>query len=313
MNETRYFHARLQRGAQTLAYLAVLSGLLMLAGWLMLGALGVVMMLAFTLMALLAGSQLPVAMVMRMRGARPLAWGEGPFLEHLVARLARLAGLEQPPTLYVLPSIELQAFAVQSGRQAAIGITPNLVRSLDPEELEGVLAHEISHLAAGDLKLMGLATAMRSLTRSLASLAWALLALSVLTFGAIQVSLSATLILAFLPLLSYLAELGLSRTRELSADLAAAQLTRRPRALASALLKLETQHAGLLQRLLGARPVLQVPEALRTHPSTRERIERLLELEQQGPTAWRTQPPSLRARDPQPGTSRRTRWSVTMT
>ena len=318
MNEMRYFHARLQRGAQTLAYLAALSGLLMLSGWLMLGGLGVAMMLALTAVALLASSQLPVAMVMRLRGARPLEWGEGQSLERLVQRLAGLAGLEQRPAIYVLPSAELQAFAVSSGGQAAIGVTPSLVRSLRPEELEGVLAHEISHLTAGDLRVMGAATAMRSLTRSLASVAWVLLALSLLTLGAIQVSLSATLVLGITPLLSYLAELGLSRTREFSADLAAARLTGRPGALASALVKLERQQAGLIRRLLGARPLLQLPEALRTHPPTKERVQRLLELQgldspsRGSAMAIQTPSPSYPVRSHHPSDGRRTRLSVMM-
>lgn len=278
MNRANLRCARVRSGAQTVGYLSVLSALLVLSGYLMLGDLGVLFFLALTLVTLALSNRLPVSVPMRMRGARPLYAGEADTLLHLVARLARAAGLASPPRLYLVPAPELQAFAVKSGGQAAIGITPSLVRELEPDELEGVLAHELSHIAGGDTRVMAAAAAMRGLTKSLARLAWLLLLLSVLAPGALSVSLEAMLMFMAAPALSYLAELGLSRTREFHADLAAVALTGRPEALARALAKLEHHQTGLLRRLVGRAALLRVPEGLRTHPATAERIRRLLAL-----------------------------------
>ncbi len=159
---------------------------------------------------------------------------------------------------------------------------------------------------------------MRGLTRSLASLASLLLLVSLLSLGAFQVSLGATLILLVAPLFSYLAELGLSRTREFSADLAAARLTGKPLSLANALTKLEKQQSGLLRMLLDTTMVVAIPEALRTHPSTRERVRRLVELshdELQQERRRPTGPMPLAVVPPRryPSDDDRTRWSVTMT
>ena len=299
MNRATLLRVQLRSVAVTAGYLGVLSGLLMLSGYLFLGSLGVLLMLAFTFATLLASGRLPVNVVMRMRGARPLHADEAYPLLAMVTRLARALGLQNPPQLYLVPARELQAFALKSGGQTAIGLSPNLVRELSPDELEGVLAHELSHLANGDTRVMAAAAAMRGLTRSLASLAWVLLLVSMVIPSALSVSLGAMILLLAAPTLSYLAELGLSRTREFNADLAAVQLTGRPESLAQALLKLEQHQSGLLQRLVGRAVVLRIPEALRTHPSTAERVRRLLAFDQRPPAS------------PQPPT-RSTRWSVTM-
>ena len=87
------------------------------------------------------------------------------------------------------------------------------------------------------------------------------------------------LALAGAPILSFLLQLALSRTREYDADLDVATLTGNPRGLASALAKMERLRGSWLERLLlsGRRP--QAPSVLRTHPDTGDRIRRLLELE----------------------------------
>ena len=329
MNRANLVRARVRRGAESVGYLSVLSGLLALSGYAMLGGVGVLLMLVLTTAALVLSNRLPTHVIMRMRGARPLHAHEADALLMMVARLSQAAGLASPPALYLVPARELQAFAVTSGRQAAIGISPGLVRELTLDEIEAVVAHEISHIAYGDTRVMAAAAAMRSLTRSLASLAWMLLLLSILVPSAVVVSLGAALMFVAAPMLSYLAELGLSRTREFHADLAAAELTGRPESLARALFKLERHQTGLLGRLLGRGAVLRLPEGLRTHPATGERIRRLLALSETPPRtrrAWgprRLAEPHLREAPPPViwGASRNrrphqplrnTRWSVTM-
>jgi len=91
------------------------------------------------------------------------------------------------------------------------------------------------------------------------------------------IPLLAVALLVFAPTISALLQLALSRTREYDADIAAVELTGDPRGLASALSKLERQRGGWMQRLF----VMRAPNWLMTHPSTHERIRRLMELERE--------------------------------
>lgn len=278
MDAIQYIQARLRRGVQTLVYLAVVIGLLLLSGWLVMGTTGVFTLLAFSAVLLLVPTSLPISVLMRMRGARPLHPAEAPLLHHIVATLARRAGLSRVPSLYLQAGAELQAFTVASGNRSAIGVTPALLRGLDADEIAGVLAHEMSHIQSGDTRVMGFAQALRRLTHSLATLAFFLIPVALIFGEAVPVSPLALGILLFAPTVSYLAELGLSRTREYNADLAAARLTGDPQALARALHKLEHHQQGLLALFFGSGGDLRIPEALRTHPPTRVRVQRLLEL-----------------------------------
>jgi heat shock protein HtpX len=134
---------------------------------------------------------------------------------------------------------------------------------------------------------------------------------------AVPVSPLGLAILIFAPTVSFLAELGLSRTREYHADLAATRLTGNPLGLARALHKLEYRQRSMLAAILGLGVEIRLPEALRTHPPTRERVARLLELAAKAPpgrgppsgATFSAQLPSVRG-----PYSRRdnVRWSVMM-
>ena len=92
-----------------------------------------------------------------MYGASRLTPEQAPPLWRLAATLGERAGLANQPELYYLPSQMLNAFAVGSKTNAAIGVTDGLLRQLDQRELTAVLAHEISHIRSNDLWVMGLA------------------------------------------------------------------------------------------------------------------------------------------------------------
>jgi len=317
MDASEYLQARLRRGAQTIVYLALVGGLLVLSGWLVMGPTGVFVLLAFSAFLVLVPTRLPIPVLMRMRGARPVAPHEAPRLYFMVDRLAKRAGLSDAPALYLQRGRELQAFAAASGNKSAIGVTPALLNELAVDELEGVIAHEMSHVQSGDTRVMGLAQAMRRLTHSLATLGFFLIPLSLIFDEAVPVSPLGLAILIFAPTVSYLAELGLSRTREYDADLAAARLTGNPLGLARALYKLEYHQRSMLSALLGFGVDLRLPEALRTHPPTRERVARLLELARKVPVR-RGLPPGAgvsagapRVRGPYSAADN-VRWSVMM-
>jgi len=142
-----------------------------------------------------------------------------------------------------------------------------------------VLAHEVAHIAHDDLRVMGLADYVSRLTHLMATTGQLMLvALTPLVLtGAVQLDLWGFAALAVSPQLALLAQLGLSRTREFDADLAAARLTGDPAGLASALAKMERVNRGWLAWLV---PGWGNPEPswLRTHPATAVRIARLQEL-----------------------------------
>jgi heat shock protein HtpX len=142
-----------------------------------------------------------------------------------------------------------------------------------------VLAHEVAHIAHHDLRVMGLADYISRLTHLLA-MTGQLMLLVMLPFvlaGSVGINLWGLVALAISPHLALLAQLGLSRTREFDADLAAARLTGDPAGLASALAKIEQVSRGWRSWLL---PGWGNPDPswLRTHPATHERIARLVEL-----------------------------------
>jgi heat shock protein HtpX len=218
--------------------------------------------------------------VMRAYRARPLDRRSFPEGVALLEELAARAGLDHVPRLHLLPSATLNAFAVGSSREAAIGITDGLLRALDARELAGVLAHELSHVRNNDLWLMALADTMSRLTSLMATMGLflAVLSLPLLLLGMAPVPLLTLAVLILAPTIGSLLQLALSRAREFDADLEAATLTRDPAGLASALRKLDRYQGAFWEEIVLPGRRMPEPSLLRTHPPTAERIERLLSL-----------------------------------
>jgi len=257
--------------------IAVLAGL----GWLFGGPTGVAWSLALTgLLAALTPSPSP-ARLMRANGARPLSPFEVPALQAAVRDLARDAGLSRPPTLYLVPLPGPQAFATERGGERAIGISPALLQTLSLREAVAVIAHEMSHLRHRDLWVMRLAETVRRLTGSMSTIGWLLLLISLplVLVSEVGVPWLAIAGLAVAPRLVSMLALALSRSRELDADVGAVALTGDPWGLASALMKIEDAHRGPWWARLFT---FELPESLRTHPSTRERVARLEEMARAG-------------------------------
>lgn len=225
----------------------------------------------------------PVAsprLVLGMYGARALSRGEAPRLYAILEELAVRAGLRVPPRLYYIPTPVMNAFATGRRGDAAICLSDGLLGRLDLRELVGVLAHEVSHVANGDIQVMGFADLVSRITGLLGLFGQVLLVLSLplLLLGLETPPLGALLALLAGPTLSALVQLALSRNRELEADRSAAELSGDPAGLAAALAKLERSQGRLWERVLLPGRGLPDPSLLRTHPPTEERIARLLEL-----------------------------------
>jgi heat shock protein HtpX len=230
--------------------------------------------------------------VLKLYQAKSIDPRQSPPLFLLISELSQRAGLKHEPRIYWIPSQTLNAFAVGSPKSSAIALTDGLLQLLDPHELAGVLAHEISHIRNNDLRLMMMADIFTRLTHtlSLIGIIAVLISLPWMIMGSIDVSITGLLLLIFTPTLSALLQLGLSRVREFDADLDAATLTNNPAALAQALVKIDQQNISPWRRILLPAYREYQPSILRTHPDTNERVQRLLSLQARSRTTKRLNP-----------------------
>lgn len=270
----RHKRRNLQHSALLLGGMLAIAGL---SGWLLFGPDGMVGLLLGMVVALMIAPRVSPTMVLRMHRARRLGPAEAPELVRMIKVLAARAGLERPPALFYVPSRLPNAFAVGNPDDAVIAVTDGLLRTLAPRELLGVLAHETSHVRNNDLWLMSLADMIGRMTRLMSVFGIVLIVIGLPMWLAAGTGPPILLIplLLFAPQITLLLQLAFSRAREFEADLDAVGLTGDPDGLASALVRLERSGRGLLERIFMPDWRLPEPSLLRTHPPTRERVERL--------------------------------------
>ncbi|MCB0675958.1 MAG: M48 family metalloprotease [Saprospiraceae bacterium] len=264
---------------KTWGYLGAMVLLMGLLGWSLLGWSGLLWALGLTAALVAIGGRVPVELILRFYRGRKLTYYEAPELFDLVGDLSRRAGLTQTPQVYLLPQDAINAFATGGGSETAIAVTAGLLRSLNQRELAGVLAHEISHIRNKDLRWSRMAMLVSRLTRFFTLFGQFLLFINLplLLMGETTVPWLFIALLLLAPGLSMLMQLGLSRTRELDADLDAVRLTGDPHGLANALERIEWFNGGW-QTLLRPMRRMRLPDWLRTHPSTAERVQRLRQM-----------------------------------
>jgi heat shock protein HtpX len=274
---------KLRNASHALLLVGGLTIVTAFSAWLLWSWPGMIITLVSILGLFLFAPRVPPEMVMRMYGARQVDPHRGDPITEIVAKLSHRAELAAVPDVYIIPSTTLNAFATGRPDKAAIGITEGLLRRLDANELAGVLAHEISHVRNNDLAVMGLADVMTRFTQLLSYLALflAFFNLPAILAGQGDILLLALVLLYLAPSIGSLLQLGLSRTREYDADLEGAYLTGNPHGLVSALQKLERYQGRFWEDLAFPVPGRRIPQPslLRSHPTTRERVERLQALE----------------------------------
>ncbi|MEZ5839705.1 MAG: zinc metalloprotease HtpX [Hyphomicrobiales bacterium] len=222
-------------------------------------------------------THLSPALILRLYKARPIEAGEFADGVQLASALAVRAGLPAAPRLWLVHSRMMNAFAVGRPDDAALVVTDGLLRGLTLRELAGVLAHEISHIANEDVKVMALADMVSRMTSVMSTLGILTLIINLpaIFTGSATVPWLGVALLVAAPTVGGLLQLALSRTREYDADLSAVALTDDPSGLASALAKLEQAQRRLWEGLVLPGGRLPDPSLLRTHPATEERIARL--------------------------------------
>ena len=266
-------------GWQTGWLVFVLCATAGLAGYVLLGADGLWVSLGAVLVALVVEPLAARRMTLALYRARPIHPVEAPRLWSMLERLSARAGLPAIPVPHIVPSATPNAFAVGTRQRAAIALSAGLIERMSERELAAILAHEVGHIANGDLRVMSLADYVSRLT-AMSSLLGVLVAIILLPAWLVDGTPLPWLGLAILALAPYatlLAQSGLSRVREFDADLAAAELTGDPEALASALARIEGGFRTWRGWVLPGWRTPQ-PSWLRTHPPTAERIRRLMAL-----------------------------------
>ena len=226
--------------------------------------------------------------------AQPATREQLPEVHEIVERLTRRAGMPMP-RIYVIPSDSPNAFATgRNPSHAAVAVTEGILRILDKRQLEGVLAHELSHVQNRDVLIATIAAAVAGLISSLGHvIQWGAILGGVGRRdddegGAGVVGALAWAILA--PIVALIVQLAVSRSREFGADASGAALVGDPEPLAEALLALEqgnertryefggpaTAHLFIVNPLRGAGSAFM--KLFSTHPPVEERVARLREL-----------------------------------
>lgn len=266
--------------------LASLSGLLMAVGAMIGGKGGVLVALVISVLMNLGGYWFSDRIVLAMYQAREVTARQAPELHAVVEDLAAKADLP-PPRVYVVESKGANAFATgRDAEHAAVAVTTGILEILDRDELQGVLAHELSHIKNRDILIGTMAATLAGAVVMLATMAkWAAIMGGVEDRGGGTIGLIATAVVA--PLAATVIQMAISRSREYGADAGGAKISGKPEALADALAKLSR---GARSRPLDANPSTAhlfivnplnggtIMNLFSTHPPVEKRIARLREM-----------------------------------
>ena len=270
---------------KTFSLLALLTMLLVVAGDVLGGRQGMLLAFGFAVVMNAAAYWWSDRIVLRMYRAREIGPAEAPDLHRLTEELARRAALPTP-RLALIPSETPNAFATgRNPAHAVVAVTTGLLRHLEPEEIRGVLAHELAHIKHRDILIASLAAVMAGAIGMLASMAR-----FALIFGGHRGRegggnpFAMLLMLIVMPLAALVVQMAVSRSREYHADEAAARFVGSPRPLIRALQRLEkaagriplpanpaTAHLFIVNPLRGG----GLLSLFSTHPPLEKRVARL--------------------------------------
>ena len=275
---------------KTLLLLAALSGLLIFMGGAMGGKTGLIIAFGFALVMNVGSYWYSDKIVLRAYNAQELGPHDSPALHRIVEELAHNAGIPKP-RICLIPQDAPNAFATgRDPEHGVVAVTRGLLRLLNPDELKGVLAHEMGHIRNRDILVQSVAAVIASTIVMLANF---------LQFAAIfgggrssdngGGNIFGALALAILgPIAAGMIQMALSRSREYLADDSGARFAGDPLYLASALAKLDayskqmpmqanpaTAHMFIVNPLVG-----KMASLFSTHPPIEERIARLRRMAQ---------------------------------
>lgn len=282
--------------------LALLTGLLITAGKAFGGTGGMMLMFVVSMGINFFSYWYSDKIVLKMYDAREVDIHTAPELVGMVANLARRAGMPMP-RVYIIDTDAPNAFATgHDPEHAAVAVTSSLMRALTPQELEGVMAHELAHVKNRDTLISTLVASLAGAISMLANMAqWAAI------FGAGRGNdeedgggglIGSLFMIILAPIAAMLIQMGISRSREFLADETGAKMAGNPLALASALRKIEhyamhrtmpqatpaTSHMFIVNPFAGSGTWML--SLFSTHPPTDARVQKLQALAGSG--AFRT-------------------------
>ncbi|WP_228041570.1 zinc metalloprotease HtpX [Planktothrix mougeotii] len=276
---------------KTVALLGLLTALLVsISYWVIGGTNGLLVGILFAAVTNLGSWYFSDQIALKAYNAQPVTPEQAPGLYAMVQQLCDRANLPMPG-VYIVPSAAANAFATgRDPQHAAVAVTQGIMSLLPEDELEAVIAHELSHIYNRDTLTQAVAATVAGAISGLAQFAsygmW---------FGGSRdnnrggnpIGLLLTIILA--PMAATVIQLAISRTREFSADAGAAKLTGNPKALARALQRLDLTAR---QIPIAGNPAFEpllimnsfsgktMANLFSTHPSTEARIQALMKLEE---------------------------------
>lgn len=223
--------------------------------------------------------------------ARPVTEAELPQVYAIVRRLCQATGMPMP-SIHVIDSPQPNAFATgRSPHKAAVAVTAGILQTLDYDELEGVLGHELAHVQNRDILISSIAAMLAAAIAMVARMAF--------WFGGggrdrdnPLGAVIGLLSLIVVPIAAMLIRFAISRTREFQADRSGAEITGRPLVLARALEKIAAGTARIPMQVSPATSQLFIDNPLKalrgggvtrllsTHPPAEERVRRLTEMAQ---------------------------------
>jgi len=269
---------------KTVVFLGVLTALLLWIGSLFGGA-GLTFAIIFVLGMNLVTYFYSDKIVLKMYKAQEVKEKDQPKLYAMVKRLSQGAKLPMPK-LYIIPTETPNAFAAgRDPKHAAVAVTQGIMKVLNKEELEGVLAHELSHVKNRDILI---ATIVASIAGIIAYVA--MIARFTAIFGGMGGDrdnniIELLLMSILIPIIATVVQLAISRSREYIADESGARLIKNPKALASALIKIEHEvkktplrfgnQATASLFITNPFTVKGLMTLFSTHPSTKDRVKKL--------------------------------------
>lgn len=270
--------------AKTVLLLGLLTGIILYIGsfW---GRSGLTVALVMSVLMNFVSYFFSDKIALRVHGAQPISREQAPRLFQIVEYLAGRGNLPMR-RLYLIPSDSPNAFATgRNPQHASVAVTRGALNLLDENELTGVLAHELSHVANRDILISSVAATLAGAIMWMANMAR-----FALFFGGRDRDdegggLGGLFIVILAPIAALLIQMWISRTREYQADAGGAELAGSPYGLASALQKLENYskripmetspsaaHMFIMHPFSGG----ALLSLFSTHPPTQKRIARLL-------------------------------------
>ncbi|SDF15242.1 zinc metalloprotease HtpX [Desulfovibrio legallii] len=278
---------------KTVLLLGLLSGIIIVMGGLLGGRTGVIFAFGLALLMNLGSYWYSDKIVLSMYRARELAPEEAPALHRMVEELAHNAGIPKP-RICVVPEAAPNAFATgRNPEHAVVAVTEGIMRLLSPEELRGVLGHEMGHIKNRDILIQTIAGVMASAIVTLANIFQFTAIFGGNREGEGGANPLAALMMALLaPLAAGLIQMAISRSREYLADDTGAALCGQPLALAGALQKLAAASGRIpmqdgnpsTEQMFIVTPLFAhggMASLFSTHPPIEERIRRLQEMARQ--------------------------------